>query len=80
MDYEVGTFEAKTHLSQLLDRVEEGQSIYITRRGKRVAQLVPPEPKKKKKSGWGCAKGKPGEFYMAPDFDEPLEEFKEYMP
>lgn len=80
MDLEVGAFEAKTHLSKLLDRVEEGQAIYITRRGKRVARLVPPEPKKKKKAKRGCAKGKPGEFYMAPDFDAPLEEFKEYMP
>ena len=74
---EVGTFEAKTHLSKLLDLVEEGQTIYITRHGKRVAELAPPAKPRKKKAKRGCAKG-PG-FYMAPDFDEPLEEFKEYM-
>lgn len=36
----VGAFEAKTHLSQLLDRVEAGEEIVITRRGKPVARLV----------------------------------------
>ncbi len=37
----VGAFEAKTHLSQLLERVERGEEITITRRGKAVARLVP---------------------------------------
>jgi prevent-host-death family protein len=38
----VGTFEAKTHLSDLLDRVARGESITITRHGIPVARLVPP--------------------------------------
>jgi prevent-host-death family protein len=37
----VGSYEAKTHLPQLLDRVEHGESIVITRHGKPVARLVP---------------------------------------
>ena len=37
----VGAFDAKTHLADLLDRVEGGESITITRRGKAVARLVP---------------------------------------
>jgi len=37
----VGTFEAKTKLSALLDRVEAGEEITITRRGRVVAKLVP---------------------------------------
>ncbi|MFZ5708928.1 MAG: type II toxin-antitoxin system Phd/YefM family antitoxin [Pseudomonadota bacterium] len=37
----VGAFEAKTHLSQLLDLVEAGEEVIITRRGKEVARLVP---------------------------------------
>ena len=37
----VGAFEAKTHLSALLDRVEKGESITITRHGHPVAELVP---------------------------------------
>jgi prevent-host-death family protein len=39
---EVGAFEAKNTLSQLLDRVEAGEEIVITRRGRPVARLVPP--------------------------------------
>lgn len=38
---EVGAYEAKTHLSHLLDRVEGGERIVITRRGRPVAHLVP---------------------------------------
>lgn len=38
---EVGAYQAKTHLSELLDRVEGGDRIVITRHGKPVAQLVP---------------------------------------
>ncbi len=40
---EIGTFEAKTHLTQLLDRVAKGERIMITRRGKPIAMLVSPE-------------------------------------
>jgi antitoxin (DNA-binding transcriptional repressor) of toxin-antitoxin stability system len=35
----VGAFEAKTHLSQLLDEVERGAVVKISRRGKPVAIL-----------------------------------------
>ena len=37
----VGAFEAKTHLSELLDRVEKGEEITITRHGLPVAKLLP---------------------------------------
>jgi prevent-host-death family protein len=37
----VGSFEAKTKLAELLDKVEAGESVTITRRGVAVAQLVP---------------------------------------
>ena len=40
---EVGAFEAKTHLSALLDAVAAGEEIVITKRGTPVARLVPPE-------------------------------------
>lgn len=39
----VGTFEAKTHLTRLLERVARGERIVITNRGRPVAMLVPPE-------------------------------------
>ena len=38
----VGSFEAKTHLTQLLQRVADGEEITITKHGKPVARLVPP--------------------------------------
>ena len=38
----VGAYEAKTHLAELLDRVQKGERITITRHGRPVAQLVPP--------------------------------------
>jgi prevent-host-death family protein len=38
---EVGAFEAKTHLSRLLDQVERGETITITRHGRPVARLIP---------------------------------------
>ena len=71
----VGAFEAKTHLSQLLDAVEAGERIVITRHGRPVAELSPPP--EKKRARFGCAKGP--DFYMAPDFDAPLEDFKDHM-
>ena len=37
----IGSFEAKTNFSALLERVERGEQIVITRRGKPVARLVP---------------------------------------
>jgi len=37
----VGAFEAKTHLSDLLQRVEAGERITITKHGRPVANLVP---------------------------------------
>lgn len=37
----VGSFEAKTKLAELLDKVEAGETVMITRRGKAVAKLVP---------------------------------------
>jgi prevent-host-death family protein len=40
---EVGAFEAKNRLGRLLDLVERGEEIIITRHGKEVARLVPPK-------------------------------------
>lgn len=37
----VGAYEAKTHLAQLLERVEAGETIVITKHGREVAKLVP---------------------------------------
>jgi prevent-host-death family protein len=38
---EIGAFDAKNKLGQLLDRVEQGEEVTITRHGRAVARLVP---------------------------------------
>ena len=71
----IGAFQAKTHLSELLQKVEQGESFVITRRGKAVAELNPLNIKKTGlQPGWAK-----GSFKIADDFDEALEEFKDYM-
>jgi prevent-host-death family protein len=42
--HEVGAFEAKNKFGHLLDLVEQGEEVMITRRGKEVARLVPARP------------------------------------
>ena len=41
---EIGAFEAKTQLSQLLQRVQAGERFVITRHNRPVAELVPFQP------------------------------------
>lgn len=43
---EVQSSAAKTHLPQLLDEVERGATIVITRHGRRIARLVPEEERR----------------------------------
>jgi prevent-host-death family protein len=45
---DIGAYEAKTHFSQLLERVEKGERITITKHGKAVAVLVPAEVARKR--------------------------------
>ncbi|MDG3008396.1 type II toxin-antitoxin system Phd/YefM family antitoxin [Paludisphaera mucosa] len=42
MEKTVGSYQAKTHLPQLLERVAKGERITITKHGVPVAVLVPP--------------------------------------
>ena len=46
-----GTFQAKTQLSQLLDQVEKGAAVTITRHGRPVAVLAPVAPAGPRKTG-----------------------------
>lgn len=47
----VGAFQAKTQLSQLLDQVEKGEAVTITRHGRPVAVLAPVAPAGPRKTG-----------------------------
>jgi prevent-host-death family protein len=67
MTKSVGVHEAKTHLSRLLDDVQAGEEVVITRRGEEVAALVPRRGGAARR--FGIDRGR----YVVPvDFDAPL--------
>lgn len=68
----VNLHEAKAHLSELLDRVEAGETVIICRRNKPVAELKPvPSSGLAKPRPIGLAKGT---ISILPSFFEPLPE------
>ena len=67
----VSLYDAKTHLSELVERAAQGEEIVIAKSGKPKARLVPFAPKDTRhlrKPGLGKGKG----IWIAPDFDAPL--------
>jgi prevent-host-death family protein len=72
MTIKVNIHEAKTQLSQLLQRVMNGEEVVIAKSDKPIARLVPytsaPEPRMPGNDA--------GKIRIAPDFDEPLPEFE----
>jgi len=69
--------EAKARLSELVQQAMPGEEVIIARDNKPVAKLVPFRQIKRRRK-LGSAKDKI--LYIAPDFDAPLEDFKDYMP
>jgi len=69
--------EAQSHLAELIDQLQPGSEIIITRDNQPIAKLTslvkPHRPPRKPGTLRGTV------LYMAPDFNAPLEEFKEYM-
>ena len=65
----VGLAEAKATLSALLDRVEKGETVTITRHNQAVAELRPLKAPVKGLRPWGLAKG---QFVVPDDFNDPL--------
>jgi prevent-host-death family protein len=66
----VNVHAAKTHLSQLLARVEAGEEVVLGRAGHPIARLVPFRPvgTKRRFGGWR------GRAWVSDDFDAPLPE------
>lgn len=64
----VNIHEAKTHLSQLLEKVRRGEEVIIGKAGRPVARLVPMEPSPVRRSP-GSAQGR---FRISRNFDAPL--------
>ena len=73
---EIGLFESKARLSELVQRVLGGERFYITRRGKRVAELRAVSEERRPLTR-GCARN-PG-YEMAADFNAPLDDLRDYM-
>lgn len=71
----VNTHEAKTHLSELLRRVEAGEKVVICRAGKPVAVLSPAEAAPPRIRVPGIDKGK---VLIGPDWDDPIPGFEDY--
>jgi prevent-host-death family protein len=74
MPVTVNMHEAKSQLSRLVARVQEGEEILIARSGKPVARLTRLENKKAPRR-LGAAKGK---VRIAKDFDAPVPGFEEF--
>lgn len=65
----VSLYDAKTHLSELVERAASGEQIVITKSGKPKARLVPLEATRPRILGQGR-----GQWHLSPDFDDPLPE------
>jgi antitoxin (DNA-binding transcriptional repressor) of toxin-antitoxin stability system len=68
--------EAQAALPDLIDKLAPGEEMVITENSEPIAKLTRTEAQKQWPCKAGSAKGK---IWMAPDFDAPLEEFREYM-
>ncbi|MEB3249763.1 MAG: type II toxin-antitoxin system prevent-host-death family antitoxin [Merismopediaceae bacterium] len=64
--------EAKSHLLKLLDLAIQGEEVVITQNDNPIARISPIKRPLKR----GSAKGK---VWTSDDFDQPLEDFREYM-
>lgn len=70
----VSVYEAKSKLSQMINKALEGEEVVITRNGTDVAKLSPVQNEKR---GWlGLYEG---QIAIHDDFDDPLEEFEDHM-
>lgn len=69
--------DAKDRLEELLAASAGGEEVVIAREDGSTFKLIPTAtPAKKKRGLVGSAKG---QVWMSDDFDEPLEDFKDYM-
>ena len=67
--------EAQAHLAELISKLAPGEEVVITENQQPVARLLPVKNKAQRKLGTMRGSIK----YIAPDFDAPLDDFKEYM-
>jgi antitoxin (DNA-binding transcriptional repressor) of toxin-antitoxin stability system len=70
--------DAQARLADLIEKIQPGEEILITRDREAVARLIGEAKLARQPRQSGTLRGTV--LYMAPDFDAPLEEFKDYMP
>jgi antitoxin (DNA-binding transcriptional repressor) of toxin-antitoxin stability system len=68
--------DAQARLREIVTNLQPGEEIVLTDNGQPLAKLVRTE-----RMSWPCKAGSAKDeiLWIAPDFDAPLEEFKEYM-
>ncbi|MDR2731053.1 MAG: type II toxin-antitoxin system prevent-host-death family antitoxin [Treponema sp.] len=83
LNQQIGAFEAKTHFSQIIEKVEKGADYVVTKRGKPVAKIIPFEKQPEMTFEEAVAKlkemrklyrGKPGSFNIR----EAIEDGRKY--
>lgn len=70
---EVGIREAKSNLSKLVASVGQGEKVYLTSRGQRVAEIIPAATKGAWRLTYGSLSGK---VTLYPGWDSPAEDKK----
>ena len=70
----VGVYEAKSKLSEMIKLARDGEEVVITKNGEDMVRLTPIQKKKRDWIGMYA-----GQIVIHDDFDDPLEEFEEYM-
>ena len=73
----VSVEDAQARLKDLIAQIIPGEEVIITEGDHPVARLIALPPRKNQPRRLGTLKGTV--LYMAPDFDAPLDDFKEYM-
>lgn len=69
--------EAQTRLKELIAKLAPGEEIILTENQRPVAKIVGERAAHSPRPAPGLGKG--SILFMAPDFDEPMEEFREYV-
>jgi prevent-host-death family protein len=72
MSETLNLYEAKSHLSELVERAAKGEEIVIAKAGKPMARLVALQKQRRPKLSSVMGKNFLGVTYMAPDFEEDL--------
>ena len=68
--------QAQANLPKLIQQLQPGEEILITENGRPLAQMTKAKQSEGRRQAGAYQKQ---EFWMAPDFEAPIDDFKEYM-